>query len=94
MKIKHSKQKEVRQTITFKENLYQRSLKRAEFVGLSYPEYLRNLVVNDLSLNGGYLNGVENLKGEDETSFGEALEDVKKGRVRKIKNIKDYVDSL
>jgi hypothetical protein len=91
MKVKKVNQKEIRQTLTLKENLYQKSLKRAEFIGLSYPEYLRNLIVNDLYRQE---LPVHTLTEEEEVSLAEAMEDVKHGRVSPIDSVEDFVNSL
>ncbi len=91
MKVKKVNQKEIRQTLTLKENLYKKSLKKAELIGLSYPEYLRHLIANDVYRQE---LPVHTLSDEEEASLALALDDVKHGRVSPIDNIEDFLNSL
>ncbi len=84
-------QQDVRQSITLKENLYNTSNKRAGDLGLSYPDYVRYLIVKD---NEDQLKSESRLNKDSEEALKKAIEDIKKGRVKKIEDIDEYVRSL
>lgn len=84
-------QQDIRQSITLKENLFNTSNQRAENLGLSYPDYVRYLIVKD---NEDQLKKDSKLGKDAEEALKKAIEDIKSGKVRKIEDIDDYVRSL
>jgi predicted DNA-binding protein len=84
-------QQDIRQSITLKENLFNTLNQRAENLGLSYPDYVRYLIVKD---NEDQLKKDSKLGKDAEEALKKAIEDIKSGKVRKIEDIDDYVRSL
>ncbi|MFQ5493207.1 MAG: hypothetical protein ACE5DX_03550 [Candidatus Dojkabacteria bacterium] len=87
---KRKKQKDLRQSIVLKENLYNAAREKANVLGLSITDYFRYLIVRDTEdlLNIPYLSD------EAEKSLAEAYNDIKHDRIGSIKSIKEFMDSL
>ena len=67
----------IQKLITFSPELYQLTLTRAKRFGLSFPEYIRILTVNDIKKETENIPFVD---AETEKGIGKSLEDLKKGR--------------
>ena len=80
----------VKRHITFDPVLNQRAERRARQYGVNFPEYIRILVVNDTQPMIDH--HIETLNDPElEESLEKALEDLKEGRIKEIKNVDDYI---
>ena len=82
---------DVRQTVTLKKNLFSVSTKKAERLGLSFPDYIRYLIVQD---NERELTISEILPIKLEKSLKKAMKDVDLGRVKSIDSVDRFIDEI
>lgn len=86
--------KSIQKLITFSPELHQLVMKRAKRFGLSLPEYIRILAVNDTKSEAEAIPMVDE---ETEKRIGESLEAYKQGEYITLKtksDIKKYLDHL
>lgn len=84
----------VAKTITLTKDLYEDAEKTANQLGVSFPEYVRYLIIDD---KREYLRKIEILDEETEKELGEAMEDYKKGNYAVLTSeaeIDEYFDNL
>jgi archaellum component FlaC len=76
----------IQKLITFSPHLYTLVEKKAEKLGISFPEYIRILAVSDIKEQVEELPMVDE---ETEKKIAKSLQDIKEGRYTTIKNEKD-----
>ena len=76
----------IQKLITFSPHLYTLVEKKAEKLGISFPEYIRILAVSDIKEQVEELPMVDE---ETEKQIAKSLQDIKEGRYTTIKNEKD-----
>ena len=81
-----SQKDRVQKLITFSPNLYTLVEKKAERLGVSFPEYIRMLAVSDIKEQVEELPMVDI---ETEKQIGRSLQDIKKGRYTVLKSNED-----
>jgi len=79
-------QNRVQKLITFSPNLYTLVEKKAERLGVSFPEYIRILAVSDIKEQ---VEEVPMVDVETERQIGKSLQDIKKGRYTVLKSDED-----
>jgi len=79
-------QNRVQKLITFSPNLYTLVERKAEKLGVSFPEYIRILAVSDIKEQVEELPMVDE---ETEKQIGRSLQDIKKGRYTVLKSDED-----
>jgi len=79
-------QNRVQKLITFSPNLYTLVERKAEKLGVSFPEYIRILAVSDIKEQVEELTMVDI---ETEKQIGKSLQDIKKGRYTVLKSDED-----
>lgn len=87
-------QSRVQKLITFSPHLYNLVGKKAEKLGVSFPEYIRMLAVFDIRERIEELPMVDE---ETEKLIGKSLQDIKEGRyttVRTKKELNAYLKSI
>ena len=89
-----SQKDRVQKLITFSPNLYTLVEKKAERLGVSFPEYIRILAVSDIKEQVEDLPMVDE---ETEAQIGKSLKDLKEGRYTTVRNKREleaYLKSL
>lgn len=84
----------IQKLITFSPHLYNLVEKKAEQLGVSFPEYIRMLAVSDIKKQVEELPMVDE---ETEKQIGKSLQDLKAGRYTTIKTKREldaYLNSL
>jgi Holliday junction resolvase len=76
----------VQKLITFSPNLYTIVERKAEKIGISFPEYIRMLAVSDIKEEVEELPMVDE---ETEAQIGKSLKDLKEGRYTDIRTEKE-----
>ena len=84
-------QKRIQKHIGFSPSVIEVAEKKAERFGMTFPEYVRFLVLGDVRTE---MEQVEVLEGEELESFIRGIEDYKAGRTTKFKNAKEAVKYL
>ncbi|MBI4009296.1 hypothetical protein HY357_03615 [Candidatus Roizmanbacteria bacterium] len=78
--------KSVPKLITFSSELYRLVLDKAKRLGLSFGEYVRVLVVNDVKKE---VESIPMVDEETEKRIGESLKDYREGKYTVLKSDKD-----
>lgn len=88
------KMQRIQKLITFSPHLHDLVEKKAEKLGVSFPEYIRMLAVSDIKEQVEQLPMVDE---DTEEQIGKSLEDLRKGHytvLRTDKDIDKHFDSL
>lgn len=86
--------KSIQKLITFSPELYSLVVTKAKRIGVSFPEYIRVLLVNDIKEE---VEAIEMVDEETEKAIGQSLKDFKEGRyttLRSKKDIENYFNEL
>lgn len=79
------KMQRIQKLITFSPHLHNLVEKKAEKLGVSFPEYIRMLAVSDIKKQVEELPMVDE---ETEKQIGKSLQDLKSGKFTTIRNAK------
>ena len=78
--------KRIQKLITFPKELYSLVMNKANRIGMTFPEYVRILVVNDLK---GKLDSIPMVSAKTEKNIENSFEALKQGQYTELKTIKD-----
>jgi len=84
----------IQKLITFSPKLYELLEKKAQKIGVSFPEYIRGLAVNDIKKSIEYIPFITQ---EEEEGIRKSLQDIDKGRfvvLEKDKDIDEHFKNL
>lgn len=76
----------VQKLITFSPQLYDLIERKAQKIGISFPEYIRGLAVNDIKKS---VEAIDFLTMEEEEGVRRSLADIKEGRYTIVKSDED-----
>ena len=79
-------QNRVQKLITFSPNLYALLEKKAETLGISFPEYIRLLAVSDIKEQA---EGYPLVDEKTERLIAKSLQDIREGRYTTVRNEKE-----
>lgn len=78
--------KSIQKLITFSPELYSLVMSKSKRIGVSFAEYIRVLLVNDIKEE---VEAIEMVDEKTEKAIGQSLKDFKEGRYTTIKTEKD-----
>ena len=85
------KQKNIARQVVFPAPLYKLMETRLDQLGISAPEYVRQLVIEDVK---PLYKEIPFVDEEAEKSIGRAIEDIKNGKIHKFNSLKELREFL
>ncbi len=83
--------KGIQKLITFSTQLYRTVDQKARRIGLSFPEYIRVLAVNDIKVG---IEDVPMVDEDTEKQIGQSLKDYEEGRYTTVRTKKELHEHL